>query len=148
MLTKALRTTVLAFGLAACLAVPARAEDPAVQADPGAAAQNYTEMIASGRIDEGAKAIAGAIGAADRADSLAGPLGGFRNLKAEVTDKVVDKTYGTSLRQIIYVLNYPTTNFLYLRYNFKRTGKGWMLVDFTFKTETREIFPKDFTADE
>lgn len=44
----------------------------------------------------------------------------------------------------MYYAHVEDIGFVYFRYNFKMTGAGWRLVNFTFKEETNELFPKDF----
>ena len=48
--------------------------------------------------------------------------------------------------QIIYYVYLEDVAFFYFRFNFKMTGAGWMLSNFTFKSETEELFPKDFVT--
>ena len=58
--------------------------------------------------------------------------------------KVYEKDHDGALRQIVYYAHVEDIGFVYFRYNFKMTGAGWRLVNFTFKEETNELFPKDF----
>jgi hypothetical protein len=44
------------------------------------------------------------------------------------------------------VVSVEDIGFVYFRFNFKMTGTGWVLANFNFKSETEELFPKDFVA--
>jgi hypothetical protein len=50
-----------------------------------------------------------------------------------------------ALRQIVYYSYLEGLGFVYFRFNFKMTSTGWILANFSFKDETNELFPKDFT---
>ena len=95
---------------------------------------------------EMAKTIATTIGKPSATDALLGPLKIFESKKIEVLKKVVDNDFGGALRQIIYFASFEDVGFVYFRFNFKLTGTGWLLSNFTFKSETEELFPKDFVT--
>jgi hypothetical protein len=67
------------------------------------------------------------------------------NKRIDFSKKVIDKEIGGALRQIMYYVYVEDVGFLYFRLNFKMTSTGWILANFTFKSETNELFPKDFT---
>lgn len=62
----------------------------------------------------------------------------------DLADKVLDKTFGKSLRQIIYYCYIKKIGYVYFRFNFKLAGNGWHMVHFIFRREAQELFPKDF----
>jgi hypothetical protein len=109
--------------------------------DMDATALAMSEAFGEDRLDDFAGLLADLVGTPEQKASLQNTFGAFKGKKAELIDKVVDKSYGTSLRQIVYFLPYSDYNFLYLRFNFKRTGKGWIMANFWYKNETQEIFP-------
>jgi hypothetical protein len=79
-------------------------------------------------------------------DTLERALKIFDGKKIETFKKVIDNDFGGALRQIIYYAYVEDVGFVYFRFNFKMTGTGWLLANFTFKSETEELFPKDFIA--
>jgi hypothetical protein len=95
---------------------------------------------------EAAKTIAVTVGKPSVTDALQGPLKIFDGKKIESLKKVIDNDFGGALRQIIYYAYVEDIGFVYFRFNFKMTGTGWVLANFNFKSETEELFPKDFVA--
>ena len=84
------------------------------------------------------------IGKPDSADSLKNALGMLGGKPIDYSDKVIDNTFGKGLRQIVYYSYVVNIGFVDHRFNFKMSSKGWILANFNFKTETNELFPKDF----
>jgi hypothetical protein len=95
---------------------------------------------------ETAKTIAATIGKPSAAEALEKALKIFDGKKIETFNKVIDTDYGGVLRQVIYYAYVQDVGFIYFRFNFKMTGMGWLLANFTFKSETEELFPKDFVT--
>ena len=93
---------------------------------------------------ETAKTVAATIGKPSAADALEKALKIFEGKKIETFNKVIDTDFGGALRQIVYYAYIEDVGFIYFRFNFKMTGTGWLLANFTFKSETEELFPKDF----
>jgi hypothetical protein len=98
------------------------------------------------RIDpaEMAKTIATTVGKPSVADTLEKALKVFDGKKVEAFTKVIDHDFGGVLRQIVYYAYIGDIGFVYFRFNFKMSGTGWILANFNFKSETEELFPKDF----
>jgi hypothetical protein len=71
-------------------------------------------------------------------------LGALKDKMVDLADKVLDKTFGKSLRQIIYYCYIKKIGYVYFRFNFKLAGNGWHMVHFIFRREAQELFPKDF----
>ena len=69
----------------------------------------------------------------------------FEGKKFDFTKKAIDKDYNGALRQIVYYSYVEGLGFIYFRFNFKMTSTGSILAHFSFKDETNELFPKDFT---
>jgi len=122
----------------------ATAGEPKYIDDTDAVALAVSKAIGEDRLDDFATMLADLVGSPEQKTALQNSFGTFKGRKADLFDKVVDKSYGTSLRQIVYVLPYTDIDFLYLRFNFKRMGKGWIMANFLYKTETQEIFPPGF----
>jgi hypothetical protein len=112
--------------------------------DMDAVALTMSKAFSEDRLDEVAGMLTELVGIPEQKTSVQNSFGHFKGKRADLVDKVVDKTYGTSLRQIVYLLPYSDNSFLYLRFNFKRTGTGWILANFWYKTETQEIFPTGY----
>ena len=91
-----------------------------------------------------AKTIAATVGKPSLADTVEKALGVLDGKKIDILKKVRDDQYGDALRQIIYYSYVPDLGFIYFRFNFKLTSTGWILANFNFKSETEELFPKDF----
>jgi len=67
-----------------------------------------------------------------------------QNFQGGIIDKVWDKTYGTTLRQIIYMVSQDGKGTIYFRFNFKRWPKGWVLSNFAFDANDQQMFPPDW----
>jgi hypothetical protein len=119
-------------------AAPVRIQDPA----------KFCGEIFDGasqfKSDELASKIATAIGKPESAEGLEKALGIIHDKKIDYAKKVLDKDFDGALRQIVYYAYVDEIGFLYFRLNFKMTSGGWILANFNFKSETNELFPKDF----
>jgi hypothetical protein len=131
---------LLALSLAASVAIAA----PQPINDPDKYAAEVMRLLVKGDMAALAKTVTDSIGKPDSADSLKNALGMLSGKPIDYTDKVIDNTFGKSLRQIVYYSFVDNFGFVYYRFNFKMTSKGWILANFIFKTETNELFPKDF----
>ena len=63
--------------------------------------------------------------------------------KFDFGKKVYDKDYNGALRQIVYYTYVENFGFVYFRFSFKMTSRGWYLTNFLFKESSDELFPKD-----
>jgi hypothetical protein len=118
---------------------------PAVQ-DPDAFAARIIDTLAKNQVGEAAKAIAVAIGRPDATDHLSKALSLLEGKKFDFTKKVIDRDYSGGLRQIVHYAFVENVGFLYFRFNFKMTSKGWILGNFFFKDEAQDLFPKDLVS--
>jgi hypothetical protein len=73
-----------------------------------------------------------------------GALRVFDGKNFDFSKKVIDNEVGGALRQIIHYSYVEQVGFIYFRFNFKMTSKGWVLANFNFKSETNELLRKDF----
>jgi hypothetical protein len=134
---------ILTFWIVSLLCTSAHAAQPKQLQDPAVFSEEIMRDFAS-RADEVAQRLAEAVGHPENVDGLRKALSPFEGKKADLSDKVIDKQYGTSLRQIVYYQYIPDIGFLYVRFNYKRTNTGWVLANFLYKTENMEIFPPGF----
>jgi hypothetical protein len=141
-----MRAFCLALIATLALTAPAFADAPIRFQDPEKFAVGLFGTPPRINATQMAKTIAATVGKPSVADALEKPLSIFDGKKIEVFKKVVDNDYGGALRQIIYYVYLEDVAFFYFRFNFKMTGAGWMLSNFTFKSETEELFPKDFVT--
>jgi hypothetical protein len=124
----------------AASAAPKAIEDPAKYSD------DVMQMITSARFQEFSKSLSDTIGQPNSAESLQSALRVFDGKRIDYSDKALDNKFGNGLRQIVYYLYVENFGFVYFRFNWKRTSQGWVLAHLDFKTETNEMFPKDFTT--
>jgi hypothetical protein len=130
--------------LALSLAVSAAFAAPQPITDPDKYATEVMRLLDKGDIAALAKTVTDSIGKPESADTLKNALGMLGGKPIDYSDKVIDNSFGKGLRQIIYYSFIDNVGFIYYRFNFKMTSKGWILANFNFKTETNELFPKDF----
>jgi hypothetical protein len=119
----------LAFGAILALAVPALPAEPVPIGNPDKCSEEIVEIISQKRPRDAADLIANTVGKPDASDSLQKFLQIFEDKNFDFTKKVIDKDYNGAV----------------FRFNFKMTSTGWILAHFSFKDETNELFPKDFT---
>ena len=136
---------VVAFGAILALAVPALSAEPTRIGDPDKFSAEIMQTISQKRPRDAADMIANTVGKPDTSGSLLRLLQVFEGKNFDFAKKVVDKDYNGALRQIVYYSYLEGLVFVYFRFNFKMTSTGWILAHFSFKDETNELFPKDFT---
>jgi len=137
-------TLRIVFAAILALALPASAE-PRRISDPDNFCEQVLQTISNKARREAVDLIANSIGKPDLSGTLMNALQIFEGKNFDFTKKVVDKDYSGGLRQIVYYSYIENLGFAYFRFNFKMTSGGWILANFTFKDETNELFPKDFT---
>jgi hypothetical protein len=130
--------------LVLCLAATAALAAPPPVADPDKYAAQVMGLIAKSNMAAVAKMIADSIGKPTYADTIQNGLDILTGKTIDYSDKVIDNTFGKSLRQIVYYTFIDQTGFVYYRFNFKMSSHGWILANFIFKSENNELFPKDF----
>jgi hypothetical protein len=139
----------IALRCALCLLVLSLAPSPAIAEpkyvdDPDKYAAEVMQFLVKGDMATLAKTVTDSIGKPESADTLKNALGMLNGKTIDYNGKVIDNTFGKSLRQIVYYSFVDSVGFIYYRFNFKMSSKGWILANFNFKTETNELFPKDF----
>ena len=105
---------------------------------------DLVQTIANGAPDDAARTISEAIGQPAVLSKLQNAFQAFNGKKFDFSKKVIDNEIGGALRQIIHYSYVEQLGFIYFRFNFKMTSKGWVLANFSFKGETDELLPKDF----
>jgi hypothetical protein len=124
-------------------------------ADPNSVAKEITSILADGHGDAAADAIVQDINGSGPAMSSKMTLNeqnmkaGFKiitqNGKAVSFDKIQQEDFGSSVKVIVYYLNYPkgagddVNQFVFNRYTFMKVSGGWSLTDFTFTTSS--VYP-------
>jgi hypothetical protein len=128
----------LAFGSPALADAPIRVQDPAKYS------QELFSNISPFKASEIARKVAATIGKPEAAETIENGLKLLDGKKIDISRKVIDRDINGALHQIVYYAYVENLGFLYFRLNFKITSTGWILANFNFKSETNELFPKDF----
>jgi hypothetical protein len=118
--------------------------EPQYITDPDKYAADVVHLLADKDLPAASKMIADTIGKASYADNLQNALNVLSSNNIDYSEKVVDHSFGKGLRQIVYYCFVDNVGFIYFRFNYKMSSHGWILANFIFKTETNELFPKDF----
>ena len=105
---------------------------------------DLVQTIANGAPNDAAATISEAIAQPGVLSKIQNAFQVFSGKKFDFSKKVIDNEIGGALRQIIHYSYVEQLGFIYFRFNFKMTSKGWVLANFTFKSETDELLPKDF----
>jgi hypothetical protein len=138
--------SILTLALALLLAWPAPllAQTLKPIADPEKLAADVVRTIENRALNDAAGTVTEAIGQPAALSTIQNGLQSFKDKKFDFSKKVIDNEIGGALRQIIYYTYVEKLGFIYFRFNFKMTSRGWQLANFTFKAETNELLPKDF----
>ena len=105
---------------------------------------DLVQTIANGAPNDAAATISEAIAQPGVLSKIQNAFQVFSGKKFDFSKKVIDNEFGGALRQIIHYSYVEQVGFIYFRFNFKMTSKGWVLANFTFKAEANELLPKDF----
>ena len=132
------------FLLALSLGASHAIAEPKYVDDPDKYAAEVMRLLTKGDTAALAKMVTDSIGKPDSAEGLKNALGVLGGKPIDYNEKVIDNTFGKGLRQIVYYSFVDNVGFIYYRFNFKMSSKGWILANFNFKTEANELFPKDF----
>jgi hypothetical protein len=112
--------------------------------DPDRFSNEAFTLVSQNKFHDAAHKLAETVGQPDTAKRLEHGLKHFAGRKFDFGRKVYDKDYGGALRQIIYVAYFEKTGFIYFRFTYKMTSRGWYLTNFLFKDGGQELFPKGF----
>lgn len=126
-----------------CLIVPALAAEPTRITDPDRFAKQIFTLISTAKFHDAATQVSKTIGSPDRAGDIEKLLNDLQGKKFDFGKKVYDQDYRGALRQIVYYSYFENFGFVYFRFSFKMTSKGWYLTNFFFKDSSDELFPKD-----
>lgn len=123
----------------------ALAEVPSIVADQDATAQELTQLVVSGDFQKATDKIYDLLGKKPgKKEVFLAELKQYDGYKDSVVDKVFDKSYGTSLRQIIYVTLNSDKLALYQNFTFKRWPEGWVLTQYTIDEGNGGLFPSNW----
>jgi hypothetical protein len=112
--------------------------------DPDRFSNDVFTLISQSKFHDAAQKLAETVGQPDTVRTLARGLKAFEGRKFDFGKKVYDKDYNGALRQIIYDAYFEKTGFIYFRFTYKMTSRGWYLTNFLFKDAGQELFPKGF----
>jgi hypothetical protein len=112
--------------------------------DPDRFANEAFTLISQSKFHDAAQKIAEAAGDPKFEKKLESALKPIEGRKFDFGKKVYDKDYNGALGQIIYVSYFEKTGFIYFRFTYKMTSRGWFLTDFLFKDGGSSLFPKGF----
>lgn len=135
---------MLAFALLLAWHAPVQAQAFRPIDNPEKFAADVIQTIANGASNDAAKALTEAVGNPDQVSTVHNAFRTFEGKKFDFSKKVIDNEIAGALREIIYYSYVDTLGFIYFRFTFKRTSKGWVLGYFSFKPEMKELLPKDF----
>ena len=138
------RVTIAAVVSLVCLCAAAWGQTPMPVENPDKFSEEIMRMIYENAVAAVGKAVAETVGQPSLATNIEGSLRVLGDKRFDFTSKVIDNEYGNALRQIVYYAYVENVGFVYFRFNFKRTSRGWIMANFNFKSETNELFPKDF----
>jgi len=120
------------------------AADPVPVAEPAKYVDQFADTLFKRNPKDAADLVATTIGQTNHKDELASALKLFEGKRLNFGKTVIDREFNGALRQIVYYAHIDQLGFFYFRFNFKMTKDGWLLANFNFKSETNELFPKDF----
>lgn len=112
--------------------------------DPDRFANETFTLISQNKFHDAAHKIAETVGEPKFEKQMERGLKAIEGRKFDFGKKVYDKEYNGALRQIIYVSYFEKTGFIYFRFTYKMTSRGWFLTDFLFKDGGSGLFPKGF----
>jgi hypothetical protein len=134
----------LAFALLLAWHTPVLAQAFRPIDNPERFAADVVQTIANGASNDAAKTITEAVGQPAQVSTVQNALRIFDGKEFDFSKKVIDNEIAGALREIIHYSYVDKLGFIYFRFIFKMTSKGWVLANFTFKSETKELLPKDF----
>jgi hypothetical protein len=112
--------------------------------NPEKFAADVVQTIAKGAVNDAARTMAETIGQPAQVSTIRSGLLVFDGKEFDFSKKVIDNELAGALREIIHYSYVKQLGFIFLRFNFKMTSKGWVLAHFSFKSEQKELLPKDF----
>jgi hypothetical protein len=140
---------LLIAGVALCLlSTRVMAASPVPVPDPEKFATDFVNKLSNNGSREAASVLAYEVGRPEYSADAQRLLQFFDGKTFDFTRKVIDRDFNGALRQIVlysYIKGVGAGAFVYFRFNYKMTSAGWVLANFTFKDETSELFPKEFT---
>lgn len=112
--------------------------------NPDEFSEELISLIAKKQLREFAQRLAAATGKPpESATQIESALKIFEQGNLDYRKKVVDNLIAGALRQIIHYAYIPGVGdgFVYFRFNFKMSSKGWLTRNFIFATQLKICFP-------
>ena|SRR5215475_6000546 len=134
----------LAFALLLAWHAPVLAQAFRPIDDPEKFAADVVQAIAKGASNDAARIITETVGQPAQFSALQSAFRIFEGKEFDFSKKVIDNEIAGALREIIHYSYVDKVGFIYFRFNFKMTRKGWVLAHFSIKSEAKELLPKDF----
>ena len=134
----------LAFALLLAWHAPVLAQAFRPIDNPEKFAADVVQTIANGASNDAARTITEAVGNPAQVSAVQSAFRIFEGKEFDFNKKVVDNEIAGALREIIHYSYVDKLGFIYFRFTFKMTSKGWVLAYFSMKGETKELLPKDF----
>ncbi|MCX7322155.1 MAG: hypothetical protein NT113_22675 [Hyphomicrobiales bacterium] len=131
------------LAVALCCLGPAHAAQPPRVDDPAQFSHQIYTLISQSKFKEVAAQLSDGVGSPERSADLENTLKELEGKTFDFGKKVYDKDYNGALRQIVYYSYVESFGFVYFRFSFKMTSRGWYLTGFQFKESSDELFPKD-----
>src|SRR5262249_40068877 len=116
---------MVAFALLLAWNTPVLAQAFRLIDDPEKFAAGVVQMIANGDENDAARTISETIGQPAALSKLQNAFQVFTGKKFDFRKKVIDNEISGALRQIVHYSYVEQLGFIYFRFNFKRTSKGW-----------------------
>jgi len=114
--------------------------------EPDRYADEIMALLSNNDVMSVSKKISDTVGNPSYAESLQSGLKALTGKKIDYTDKVIDNTFGKSHRQIVYYCFVENIGFVYFRFNFKMSSRGWLLANFFSKRKPMSYFRKTLSA--
>jgi hypothetical protein len=135
---------MVAFALLLASHAPVLAQTFRPTDNPEKFAADVVQTIANGNSTDAARTISEALGQPAVLSTLENAFQVFNGKTFYGGKKVIDNEIGDALRQIIHYSYVEQLGVIYFLFNFKLASKGWVLANFTLKSEINEPLPKDF----
>jgi hypothetical protein len=135
---------ILALAPVALAPVPTSA-DIMVLPDAEKWVEAAVKELASGKTDEFATAYIKMIDQPQLLQQLTERLKPIQQLgQPAFLERVADQRFGTSLRQLIYVALYKSSDYGYFKFVIKKNRGGWAVTSFDFRVEPGDAMPRGF----
>jgi hypothetical protein len=141
----AVRVRELVFALILALAPVSSYADIVILPDAEKWVEAAVKELAAGKTDEFANTYIKMIDQPQLLPALAERLKVIQQLGPPAfLERIADQRFGTSVRQLIYVALYKSTDYGYFKFVVKKNRGGWMVTSFDFRIEPGDALPRGF----